>query len=87
MIEVLNPLTMSDWMRLQVTQSRKVGNALKGAGFISTTDTGNTIKYACRLCQCPERGDLHFHFTKRNCIVYGHSCVNALKGATFISTW
>ena len=36
MIEVLNPLTISDWMRLQVTRSRKVGNALKGATFIST---------------------------------------------------
>ena len=33
MIEVLNPLTMSDWMRLQVTRSRKVGNALKGGGL------------------------------------------------------
>ena len=36
MIEVLNPLTMSDWMRLQVTRSRKIGNALNGATFIST---------------------------------------------------
>ena len=86
MIEVLNPLTMSDWMRLQVTQSRKVGNALKGAGFISTTDTGNTIKYACRLCQCPERGDLHFHSNVHEKNYLTENCVNALKGATFIST-
>lgn len=61
MIEVLNPLTMSDWMRLQVTRSRKVGNALKG-------------------------GDLHFHTSQALTICYAFRGVNALNGATFIST-
>ena len=38
------------------------------------------------MCQCPERGDLHFH-EKLNPKRKGISkCVNALKGATFIST-
>ena len=38
-----------------------------------------------RLCQCPERGDLHFYLEHS---LHQHSkvCVNALKGATFIST-
>ena len=37
------------------------------------------------MCQCPERGDLHFHawFLASFETV---DCVNALKGATFIST-
>ncbi|GEM_PF-4768526 len=49
MLEVLNPLTMRDWMRLQATRSRKVGNALKGAGFISTVMHINkeTAGYEC----------------------------------------
>ena len=61
MIEVLNPLTMSDWMRLQVTRSRKVGNALKGATFISTTAGKADGSYRNVLCQCPEWGELHYH--------------------------
>ena len=61
MIEVLNPLTISNWMRLQVTRSRKVGNALKGATFISTTAGKADGSYRNVLCQCPEWGDLHFH--------------------------
>ena len=61
MIEVLNPLTISNWMRLQVTRSRKVGNALKGATFISTTAGKADGSYRNVLCQCPELGDLHFH--------------------------
>ena len=61
MIEVLNPLTMSDWMRLQVTRSRKIGNALKGAGFISTVLFFYNKMHKYAMCQCPEWGDLHFH--------------------------
>ena len=85
MIEVLNPLTMSDWMRLQVTRSRKVGNALKGATFISTEKIKN-IKLMPIVCQCPERGDLHFHILQDLMQTAIQKCVNALKGATFIST-
>ena len=38
------------------------------------------------MCQCPERGNLHFY--KFNCAMdkMESKCVNALKGATFIST-
>ena len=38
----------------------KCVNALKGATFISTAKRlwADDIKI---LCQCPERGDLHFH--------------------------
>ncbi len=37
-------------------------------------------------CQCPERGDLHFH-DFINIVAFDKAgCVNALKGATFIST-
>ena len=61
MIEVLNPLTMSDWMRLQVTRSRKIGNALNGATFISTKKAFTEAETETELCQCPEWGDLHFH--------------------------
>ena len=35
-------------------------NALNGATFIST-DIDRTIKKCNKACQCPERGDLHFH--------------------------
>ena len=38
------------------------------------------------MCQCPERGDLHFYktgITGSGCAAW---CVNALKGATSIST-
>ena len=37
-------------------------------------------------CQCPERGDLHFYSQKEETNENTGSCVNALKGATFIST-
>ena len=39
-----------------------------------------------KVCQCPERGDLHFYGEKRNYLRRKIPCVNALKGATFIST-
>ena len=86
MIEVLNPLTISDWMRLQVTRSRKVGNALKGATFISTTAGKADGSYRNVLCQCPEWGDLHFHALEAKEVYIKVACVNALNGATFIST-
>ena len=46
---------------------------------------GETAMTIARLCQCPERGDLHFYLEHS---LHQHSkvCVNALKGATFIST-
>ena len=39
-----------------------------------------------RLCQCPERGGLHFYEEKYDYALKQLLCVNALKGATFIST-
>ena len=38
------------------------------------------------LCQCPERGDLHFYIEKTVTKDGTVNCVNALKGATSIST-
>ena len=39
------------------------------------------------MCQCPERGDLHFYIKKAGYKKIVADCgVNALKGATFIST-
>ena len=38
------------------------------------------------MCQCPERGDLHFYNKKRKYVFQLSMCVNALKGATSIST-
>ena len=38
------------------------------------------------MCQCPERGDLHFYRSIRSWNSSANGCVNALKGATFIST-
>ena len=38
------------------------------------------------LCQCPERGDLHFYTNKPVVKEFETTCVNALKGATSIST-
>ena len=38
------------------------------------------------MCQCPERGDLHFYETTKKTNEWIFRCVNALKGATFIST-
>ena len=38
------------------------------------------------VCQCPERGDLHFYGKIHSHNLCSQMCVNALKGATFIST-
>ena len=61
-------------------------NALKGATFISTILAYNTGKSIDEMCQCPKRGDLHFHLLSERVFLMLLVCVNALKGATFIST-
>ena len=38
------------------------------------------------VCQCPERGDLHFYEKRNQTSIHQKNRVNALKGATFIST-
>ena len=38
------------------------------------------------MCQCPERGDLHFYMSTWKTVLVILLGVNALKGATFIST-
>ena len=38
------------------------------------------------MCQCPERGDLHFYSIIIGSVKLLERCVNALKGATSIST-
>ena len=38
------------------------------------------------MCQCPEWGDLHFYGLNVEDKSNNEGCVNALKGATFIST-
>ena len=38
------------------------------------------------VCQCPERGDLHFYNSDETTEPNVQVGVNALKGATFIST-
>ena len=38
------------------------------------------------LWLCPEKGDLHFHETVPETEAPSRDCVNALNGATFIST-
>ena len=39
-----------------------------------------------KMCQCPEWGDLHFYGLNVEDKSNNEGCVNALKGATFIST-
>ncbi len=38
------------------------------------------------MCQCPEWGDLHFYPDENAKKTKINKCVNALNGATFIST-
>ena len=38
------------------------------------------------VCQCPERGDPHFYINVADICEIHHGSVNALKGATLIST-
>ncbi len=86
MIEVLNPLTISDWMRLQVTRSRKVGNALKGATFISTI-SWNGFQTQNTRCVNALNGATFISTIRWQRNLYTTKyCVNALNGATFIST-
>ena len=61
-------------------------NALNGATFISTKRSIMQKAIHLRLCQCPERGGLHFYEEKYDYALKQLLCVNALKGATFIST-
>ena len=60
-------------------------NALKRATLISTKAIF-AAKIENTMCQCPERGDTHFYDAKPETVVTGFSGVNALKGATLIST-
>ena len=52
----LPPSTSKKWMR-----PIKCVNALKGATSISTVAPINIQAQFLKLCQCPERGDLHFY--------------------------
>ena len=61
-------------------------NVLEGVIFISTTTTTFNKVEIKEVCQCPERGDLHFYRRKILIIILIILSVNALKGATFIST-
>ena len=63
-----------------------MGNALIGAAFISTEVMKKT-SIISSMCQCPERGNLHFYLMQTILFKKQSKCVNALKGATFISTW
>ena len=38
------------------------------------------------MCQCPERGDTHFYLMQKSGETVEEQGVNALKGATLIST-
>ena len=44
-------------------KTKKCVNALKGATFISTINSGRDGTEG-KMCQCPERGDLHFYIIK-----------------------
>ena len=59
---------------------------MNGATFIST-HSADWIELLTMLCQCPEWGDLHFYqIIPRRKDNEQSDCVNALNGATFIST-
>ena len=47
---------------------------------------GRAVIQTRKRCQCPERGDLHFYETTKKTNEWIFRCVNALNGATFIST-
>ena len=57
-----------------------------GATLISTKRAWRLHATLLRLCQCPERGDTHFYAEQLAEIIKQAECVNALKGATLIST-
>lgn len=59
--------------------------ALSGASFIST-GIHITLVVAVTLCQWPEWGDLHFYYHKQYRNIIPFFGVNALNGATSIST-
>ena len=61
--------------------------ALSGASFISTGIHITLVVTIVTLCQWPEWGDLHFYRLRLLLPSLKNSCVNALKGATSISTF
>ena len=65
---------------------KNMGNALIGAIFISTL-MSFSIETKKMMCQCPERGNLHFYVRHSEENWGENCCVNALIGATFISTY
>ena len=60
--------------------------ALSGASFISTGIHITLVVAIVTLCQWPEWGDLHFYYHKQYRNIIPFFGVNALKGATSIST-
>ena len=50
-------------------------NALKGATSISTKVTEKALNQAIEVCQCPERGDLHFYLCMRQRIRIMNTCL------------
>lgn len=60
--------------------------ALSGASFISTGIHITLVVAIVTLCQWPEWGDLHFYVAEENVAGGKVQCVNALNGATSIST-
>ena len=60
--------------------------ALSGASFISTGIHITLVVAIVTLCQWPEWGDLHFYYHKQYRNIIPFFGVNALNGATFIST-
>lgn len=60
--------------------------ALSGASFISTGIHITLVVAIVTLCQWPEWGDLHFYYHKQYRNIIPFFGVNALNGATSIST-
>lgn len=60
--------------------------ALSGASFISTGIHITLVVAIVTLCQWPEWGDLHFYMAAWSLFPVLDGCVNALNGATSIST-
>ena len=61
--------------------------ALSGASFISTGIHITLVVTIVTLCQWPEWGDLHFYWVNLTRSLLLHLGVNALNGATSISTF
>ena len=73
-----------------------VGSGIRGTVISVNALIGGDLRfYACAIepaygniavCQCPGRGDLHFYLDIQMVVYVPEESVNALKGATFIST-